>query len=179
MAEQHPLQTLYAGRYLSLLARGTWEFASRPLPKPAVGVLAITADDRIVLVEQYRASVDDLVVELPAGLAGDAKGTEDESLLAAAQRELLEETGYVAGRWTELGIGYSSPGLTNESIALYLAEDLSKVRPGGGDGNESIVIHEIAVNQLIQWLVQRGSKFDFKLIAGLYLAQDRRRRSEQ
>jgi ADP-ribose pyrophosphatase len=176
MAKHEPLHTLYAGRHVSLVARGAWEFASRQSRKPAVGVVAMTADNRVVLVEQYRPPVEHTVIELPAGLAGDVPGAENESLVEAAQRELLEETGYVAGQWTELGRGYSSPGLTDESIALYLAEDLRKTGAGGGDASESIVIHEIALDDVVSWLAKQGAMIDLKLMAGLFAAQDCRRR---
>ena len=111
---------------------------------------------------------------MPAGLAGDVDGNEGESLLLAAQRELLEETGYAASRWTELGVGYSSPGLTDESIVLFLAEGLQRLEAGGGDGTESITIHEPPLANVAQWLVTHGAAVDLKLWAGLCAAQEAR-----
>jgi ADP-ribose pyrophosphatase len=110
------------------------------------------------------------VVELPAGLAGDIAGAEDEALLEAAKRELLEETGYVAAQWAELGSGYTSPGLTDESVALFLAQRLTKQSAGGGDGSEQITIHEIALDDVIGWLLENDLRLDLKLLAGLYAA---------
>ncbi|HZN35939.1 MAG TPA: NUDIX hydrolase, partial [Pirellulaceae bacterium] len=132
MSEQDHPRPLWAGRHVSVLARGKWEFVTRNTRRPAVGIVAITGERRIVLVEQFRPPVNARVIELPAGLAGDQAGAEQEPLLAAAQRELLEETGYRAARWTELAGGYSSPGLTDELVVLFLAEGLTKVAPGGG-----------------------------------------------
>ncbi|MBA4105232.1 MAG: hypothetical protein C0485_05705 [Pirellula sp.] len=167
--------TLLAGRHVTLYSRNGWEFVSRNTHRPAVGIVAITDDERIVLVEQYRPPVGRRVVELPAGLAGDIAGHEGETLLLAAQRELLEETGYAASRWTELGVGYSSPGLTDESIVLFLAEGLQRVEAGGGDGTESITIHEPSLANVAEWLATHGVAVDLKLWAGLFAAQEVRR----
>jgi ADP-ribose pyrophosphatase len=175
MCAQGNINTLYAGKHLSLRARDGWEFAARNTRRPAVGIVAITADDRVVLVEQHRPPVGQNVIELPAGLAGDLAAAADESLLEAAKRELLEETGYVASQWTELGQGYSSPGLTDESIVLYLAENLEKVGAGGGDASESIVLHEVPLSEVASWLTARHTAIDMKLMAGLYAAQEHRR----
>jgi ADP-ribose pyrophosphatase len=171
MPDPNELTTVYAGRHLSMVARGDWEFATRNTKRPSVGIVAITNAGKVVLVEQYRPPVSQRVVELPAGLAGDVSGAEDEALPEAAKRELLEETGYVAARWTELGSGYTSPGLTDESIVLFLARGLTKQSSGGGDGSEQITIHEIALDEVVGWLQQNKLSLDLKLLAGLYAAQ--------
>jgi ADP-ribose pyrophosphatase len=172
--EREPIKTLWAGRHLSVLARGNWEYASRNTRRPAVGIIAVTDDEKVLLVEQRRPPVNRNVIELPAGLAGDITGAEQELLLEAAQRELLEETGYTASRWSELTSGYSSPGLTDESIVLFLAEGLTKTAAGGGDESEAITIHEIPMNRVIPWLKENGHSTDLKLLAGLYAAQSHR-----
>jgi ADP-ribose pyrophosphatase len=170
-----PLQTLHAGKHISLVARGKWEFATRNTQRPAVGIVALTDDERVVLVEQFRPTVAQSLIELPAGLAGDVAGAEGESLLIAAQRELLEETGYVAAKWTELASGYSSPGITDELIVLFLAEELTKQAAGGGDEQENITVHEVPLRELSPWLASRGAMADLKLLAGLYAAGEVRR----
>jgi ADP-ribose pyrophosphatase len=167
---------LYGGRHLSLVARGKWEFAQRNTNRPAVGIVAISDDEKVLLVEQRRPAVNCTLVELPAGLAGDMKGAENEPLVEAAKRELLEETGYVADRWTELVRGYSSPGLTDELIVLFLAEGLSKVAPGGGDTSESIIVHEVPLANVLTWLREHDYAADLKLLAGLYAAEVERGR---
>jgi ADP-ribose pyrophosphatase len=178
MSPQSSPQVLSAGRHLTLFARNGWEFVSRNTGRPAVGIVAITDDDRVVLVEQFRPPIGRTVIELPAGLSGDVAGEEEESLLAAAQRELLEETGYAAARWTELGAGYSSPGLTDELIFFFLAEGLERQGAGGGDGTESIQLYEVSLDEVADWLATRDFAADIKLWAGLFAAQEKRKRRE-
>jgi ADP-ribose pyrophosphatase len=162
---------VWRGKHISIAQRGHWEYATRNTGKPAVGIVALTDEEKIVLVEQFRPPVNCSVVELPAGLAGDIAGAETESLLTAAQRELLEETGYQAARWTELTNGFSSPGITDESITLFLAEGLTKVSAGGGDESEKIIVHEISLKSVFAWLRERGQSCDMKLLAGIYAAE--------
>jgi len=171
MANLNEPTTVWTGQHLSMLSRSGWEYVSRNTQKPAVGIVAVTDDRRIVLVEQYRPPIQRNIIELPAGLVGDIAGAEHEVFVEAAKRELLEETGYVATRWTELGSGYSSPGLTDESIVLFLAEDLLKRGPGGGDESEAITIHEVPLNGVDKWLAEQHGSVDLKLLAGLFAAQ--------
>lgn len=170
MTDANPT-TVYKGRHLSMLSRGGWEYATRNTARSAVGIVAVTNAGEVVLVEQHRPPVNQNVIELPAGLSGDIAGKEDESLLEAAQRELLEETGYVADRWSELMTGYSSPGLTDESVTLFLAEGLELKGPGGGDHSEDITIHEVPLGEVLEWLQDKPAAADLKLLAGLFAAQ--------
>lgn len=164
-------QPAWQGNHLHINRLGSWEYVSRNTRRPAVGIVAVHDDSRVILVEQYRPPIAKKLIELPAGLAGDGVGEEDEALLIAAQRELLEETGYHADRWRQLVSGYSSPGLTDESIVLFLAQDLTKVAAGGGVAGESIEVHEIEIQRVLPWLDQRGQSADLKLLAGLFAAQ--------
>jgi ADP-ribose diphosphatase len=171
MPEPQEPKSLFTGRHLLMLAQGRWEYVTRTIKRPAVAIVAVTDDDRVILVEQFRPPVGECVIELPAGLTGDVAGSEDESLVDSAKRELLEETGYEASQWSELARGYSSPGLTDELIVLFLAKGLTKTGLGGGDASESITVHEVPLDGVIAWLADKRSKVDFKLLAGLYAAQ--------
>jgi 8-oxo-dGTP pyrophosphatase MutT (NUDIX family) len=94
----------------------------------AVCIAAVDDEDRIVMVRQYRHPVGGYLWELPAGLR-DADG---EAPLATAQRELAEEAGLAAERWSLLANSFSTPGFCSEQILIYLAEGLSPVdRPEG------------------------------------------------
>jgi len=171
MAENDKSRTVYEGRHLKMVERGRWEYATRNTQRPAVGIVALTDEGKVVVVEQFRPPVAQSVIELPAGLVGDVVGAEDEALVEAAKRELLEETGHTAKEWTELGSGFSSPGLTDESIVLFLARGLEKTGPGGGDASEDIKVHEIPVGEVLDWLNENKLQADLKLLAALYATQ--------
>ncbi|NOX58921.1 MAG: NUDIX hydrolase [Planctomycetes bacterium] len=137
-----------------------------------VAIVAITPENKVVLVEQNRPPAGGRVIELPAGLAGDE--IESESLVVAAQRELVEETGYIAKSWSELICGLSSSGLTDEAVTFFHAKNLCRVGSGGGVANESIRIHEVHVGHVATWIneqIRIGMMIDLKLLAGLFAAQ--------
>lgn len=166
------IETMIEGRFIRLLRRGAWEFASRQKLAGIVAIMAATPDDKVLLVEQFRPPLNASVIELPAGLAGDAAGSEDEALLIAAQRELLEETGYEAEWWEESITGASSPGLTDECSTIFLAGGLRRVHAGGGVEGENITIHEIPFAEVDAWLAARlasGTQVANQVYAGLYL----------
>jgi ADP-ribose pyrophosphatase len=87
----------------------------------AVVVAGRLDDGSLLLIENYRPSVDRMLLELPAGTR--SKGEEP---LATAKREFLEETGYEAGSWELLTEFYVSPGVMDEKMHLFLASDLKR-----------------------------------------------------
>ncbi|NVI86059.1 NUDIX hydrolase [Actinomadura sp. BRA 177] len=89
----------------------------------AVGVLALDDRDRVLLLRQYRHPVGRLLWEPPAGL----RDVDGEPLHRLAERELLEEAGYRAGRWDTLVDVYTSPGMADERVRIFLARDLTEV----------------------------------------------------
>ncbi len=143
---------LYEGRHLRFVRRGHWEFAQRKGVSGIVGILPITDDGKVVLVEQFRLPVNARVVEIPAGLAGDVAGSETEALADAARRELEEETGYRAATMTLLTSGAASAGISDEIITIFRAEGLAKVGAGGGDEHEDIEVHEVPLKDIRAWL---------------------------
>ena len=165
-----PLE-LYKARFLRLLRQDGWEYVERSNTIPAVGILAVTDERKILLVEQFRIPINSTCIELPAGLIGDLTGSENESLAAAAIRELEEETGYTAAAIELLTRGPSSAGLTSEQIILVRATGLRRIGPAGGDGTENITLHEIPLAEVHAWLANRlanGTPIDPKVYAGLY-----------
>jgi ADP-ribose pyrophosphatase len=138
-----------------------------------VAIVAITDERRLILVEQFRIPLMKSVLELPAGLVGDVPGDEQEQLVDAARRELLEETGYEARQMKWLTSGPSSAGLTSEVVDFFLATGLVRINEGGGDHHEDIMVHEVPVDTARTWLAERsngGVLVDPKVHAGLYLA---------
>jgi ADP-ribose pyrophosphatase len=169
-----PVETLYEGRWLSLRKRGRWEYAERNNPGGAVIILAVTPDDTVLFVEQYRVSILQNTIEMPAGLVGDMADQVDESALLAAQRELEEETGYRCQRVEFVHRGPSSSGMSTEMITFVRAWDLEKVGPGGGDESENILVHEVPRREAGAWLFARaaeGYSIDPKLFAGLWFIE--------
>lgn len=168
------LETLHQGRWLRLRRRGRWEFAERNNPGGAVIILAVTPEDKVLFVEQYRVAIQQFTIEMPAGLVGDLADQAHESALIAAQRELEEETGYRCSRVSFVHEGPSSSGMSNEMIAFVRAHGLVKVGHGGGDVTENIVVHEVPRDEAGAWLVARakdGYSIDPKLFAGLWLIE--------
>ena len=95
----------------------------------AVGVIAMDEDERVLFVQQYRHAVGHLCWEPPAGLLDES----GEDPLEAARRELLEEAHVRADRWDVLVDAFTSPGMTEESVRIYLARD---VRPAEGERHQ-------------------------------------------
>lgn len=169
-----PVETLHEGRWLSLRRRGRWEYAERNNPGGAVIIVAVTPENKLLFVEQYRVAIQQSTIEMPAGLVGDLAGQSAESVLVAARRELEEETGYRCQRLEFIHRGPSSSGMSTEMIAFVRARELQKVGPGGGDHSESIVVHEVAMREAGEWLFARareGYSIDPKLFAGLWFIE--------
>ena len=165
------LKVISSGKHVRFVSRDGWEYVERHKVTGIVGIVAVTPQKKIILVEQYRAPLGRNCIELPAGLAGDIPGEEKEALATAAQRELVEETGYEAAEMLPLGDGAVSAGITNEVISLFEARGLKKTNQGGGDGTENITVHEIPLAEVRSWLERRrkeGAIPDWKVYAALY-----------
>ncbi|MFU2206474.1 NUDIX domain-containing protein [Streptococcus pluranimalium] len=129
----------------------------------AVATLAVTPEDKIILVKQYRKAIEGISYEIPAGKleVGEA-GSEKE----AAARELEEETGY-AGELTFLYEFYTAIGFCNEKIKLYLADQLTKVpNPLPQDDDEVLEILELSYDDCMA-MVASGQIQDAKTIIAL------------
>lgn len=109
----------------------------------AIAVLPIDNEGNTYLVGQYRYTIDSYSWELPEG------GSQDESALDAAKRELKEETGILASQWTKLGENYLSNSVTDEKAIMYLAEGLEFTESAPED-TEKLQIKKIPVQEAIQ-----------------------------
>jgi ADP-ribose pyrophosphatase len=137
----------------------------------AVTVVPVHDDGTVTLVRQYRAAVDTLVLETPAGtLDKEGEGPED-----AARRELAEETGLEASNWELLLGTWNTPGISDQHTLIYLATGLSSI-PSRPDGVEEgyMTVESIHLDD-VDALVADGSLKDETTVLGLHLARQRLR----
>ena len=163
-------KTMWEGKYLRMVTRGRWEYVERTHAGSAVIVIAVTPEDKLLFVEQFRIPMAAPTIEMPAGLVGDTD--ENDTLEDAARRELLEETGWLADEVKVLMVGPTSSGMSNEVVAFVRARGLTRVHAGGGDETENITVHEVPVADAPKWLAAKmaeGYGMDAKLWAGLWL----------
>ena len=141
---------------------GTFEIVRHP---GGAAVVAMDDQHRICLLRQYRVVAQDWLWELPAG-----KLEPPEAPLRTAQRELEEEAGIIAASWQLLAPVFSSPGVFDEVIYLYLARDLQRV-PTAHEVHELIEVHWIGLDELRRWIAE-GKIRDGKTLSGLCLAMN-------
>ena len=137
-------ETVYTGRVLALRADEVRMPGGRTAIREvvehygAVAVAAVDADDRLLMIHQYRHPLGRRIWELPAGLL-DLAG---EDPVEGAARELLEETGVVAGAWRVLIDVAVSPGFCDEAVRVYLARDLTLgIRPDAENEEADLSVH--------------------------------------
>lgn len=121
--------------------------------------------EQIILIRQYRYPIDKEIIELPAGRIETG-----EDPMVCAKRELIEETGYKAGKWEQIGKFYSAPGFCNERLYLYRATDVTFVGKDLDIDEET----EVLILPLEEaWrLCLTGEIEDAKTIAGLALLRN-------
>jgi ADP-ribose pyrophosphatase len=159
-----PPEVMWAGKYVRVLKRERWEFASRTNNINAVVILA-EHDGKVILVDQPRVPPDCRCIELPAGLVGDEDP--DATIESTAVKELEEETGFTAERVERLGEFYASPGMLSESFTLVRAHGVRKIGEGGGDENEDIKVHLVDRADIPNFIEQKraeGFGVDVKLL---------------
>jgi ADP-ribose pyrophosphatase len=122
----------WEGKRFAVLVEDGFEIADTP---DAVAIVALDADERVVLVRQHRQAVGTDLLELPAGLVD-----EGEEPLAAAQRELREETGLHGGSWRELAAIWTSPGFVNELVTVFVAHGLDEGEPEPDEAEDLEVV---------------------------------------
>ena len=127
-----------------------------------VAIIAVDDKDNILLVSQFRKSVEKELLEIPAGGIDPGETPED-----CVRRELREETGFLPRKVERLGGFYSSPGYCTEYLHLYLATDLVS-SPLQAEDSESIRLVRMPLAQ-IPGLIASGSICDAKSIAGLLI----------
>lgn len=128
----------------------------------AVLILPVLPDGRLLVERQYRHPLRQVFIEFPAG-----KLDPGETPLATGQRELREETGYTARRWTRLGVIHPVLSYSTEAIELYLAEDLEHVG-AALDEHEFLELRTMSVDEMLV-AVERGEITDAKTVTALLL----------
>ncbi|MFW6381065.1 MAG: NUDIX hydrolase [Bacillota bacterium] len=159
-------ETIYQGNILTLrkdrVKLPDGNFSQREIVEHSGGVaiLAVTPENRVVMVEQYRKPAETTLLEVPAG-----KLEPDESPENSALRELREETGYRAGDLKKLVSFYTSPGYSDEVLHLYQATDLQQVgrRP---DPGEFLRVKELKAEQISAFM-KNGRIGDSKTVIAL------------
>ena len=167
--------TLWSGRFFSveelrMRSPSGREFAREVVRHPgAVGMVALEGD-QAVLIEEFRAPVGRVLLQIPAG-----KLNRGEEPLACARREMVEEIGMAAARWTHLSTFTTTPGFSDEMFHLFLAEDLSVV-DADPQGEEEEAMGRVRVPlDDVPAMIADGRIADAKTIIGLLLARERRR----
>ncbi|MFH1981277.1 MAG: NUDIX hydrolase [Pseudomonadota bacterium] len=136
----------------------------------AAAIVALSEIGQVLLLRQYRHSVETVLWEIPAGTrdAGEAP-------LSCARRELEEETGFAASRWEPMGELLPVPGYADERIHLFLASGLTASRQCL-DRDEQITVHALDFEEALH-LIDTGEIYDGKTVAALLKADRLRRRS--
>ncbi|MBP9853644.1 MAG: NUDIX hydrolase [Candidatus Omnitrophica bacterium] len=166
---------LVEGRFLRFVKTADWEYVERINCSDIVIIVAMTEDEKVILVEQYRPPVKKFVIEFPAGLINDQPSRKHESIMAGAKRELLEETGYRAKKMVKITDGPTSGGSSADIVTIFRAYGLEKVGQGGGDETEAIKIHEVPIRNIDRWLQNQGKKgrlIEPKIYTGLYFLKN-------
>ena len=129
----------------------------------AAAIVPMLNETQLLLIHQYRHPLRKFIWEIPAGTLDP-----NESAIACAQRELIEETGYSAKKWQKLGEITPVPGYSNERICIFLATEME---PAGQnlDEDEMLNVQEVKFDEALS-MIQKGKIQDGKTISGLFLA---------
>jgi len=132
----------------------------------AVAILAVTDDNKILMVEQFRKALEKTIVEIPAG-----KLEKGEDPAECARRELEEETGYECKSLERIASFYTSPGFADEIVYVFLASGLSKKENAAGlDEDEFVNLEEITLEEALQY-VEQQKIYDAKTIYAIQYLQ--------
>lgn len=130
----------------------------------ASAVVPVDGDGNVYLVRQFRAPLECVTLEIPAGKL-DRK---DEDRLEAAKRELREETGFTAGKWIHLTELATTPGFCSEIISIYLAQELTAGETDFDD-DEFLNVVKMPLSELVG-MAMSGQLPDSKTLCGALMA---------
>jgi ADP-ribose pyrophosphatase len=127
-----------------------------------VNVIAIDAENRAVLIEQFRHGTEEIILEIPGGIID-----EGEAPLAAARRELLEETGYASDEYIYLGKSRPNPAIQNNWMYHFAALNCRKIQETAFDEHESVVAKLVSLDEIPQ-LIESERITHSLVLAGFY-----------
>lgn len=160
-------ETIFDGKVIKVevanveLANGKTATREIVRHKGAVGILAVSEEDKIILVKQYRKALEQTIIEIPAGKLEIEENPED-----CAIRELKEETGYTASNIDFIHKFYTSPGFANELIYLFEARNIIK-GDASPDEDEFVEILELSIDE-VNNLIANGQIVDAKTLVAIY-----------
>ena len=164
-------ETIYEGRVINLKVNDVMlengKTAKREIVEHPGGVCVISIDENeeVLMVRQYRAPFETVVLEAPAG-----KLNYGEDHFECGKREFLEETGYEARDMTYMGEYYPSVGFLNEKIHIYIAENLSK-KSQHLDEDEFLNVEKIPLSDLVE-MVRKNEIKDAKTVIAIFLLKN-------
>ena len=139
---QHPLLSLQDRQLVP--EQGEGQRRAIVLQTPDwVNVIPLTDEGRVLLIRQWRYGIEGVTLEIPGGVVEPG---EDPAVTAV--RELLEETGYQAGRVRQIGMVHPNPAIHNNRTYTFVAEDLTRIGPPEGDGEEEIELTSAALDEI-------------------------------
>ncbi len=165
-------ETVFKGKIvdvqIDMVALPNGELAQRDIVRHpgGVGIVAITDDDKIILVKQFRKPFEKAMYEIPAG-----KLDKDEDVKICGMRELKEETGATAASFEYLGYMYPSPGFTDEVTHMYLARGLS-FGEDCLDEDEFLDVEYFTIDEVLN-MIMNNEINDAKTVIGFFKAMER------
>jgi|TARA_B100001971_G_C18231784_1_gene564421 ADP-ribose pyrophosphatase len=160
------IDTIYDGQILSLQKRTiklqSGKKTHREIVKhpSSVAIIPLIDKETVILIEQYRSALENVILEIPAGTLKHNEKPED-----CARRELLEETGYQARNLKKIFVCYTTPGYSDEEMHFYLATDLT-YKGKRLEEDENIKTRRIKLDKVIR-MISSGTINDMKTICGI------------
>ncbi|HEY0050663.1 MAG TPA: NUDIX hydrolase [Pyrinomonadaceae bacterium] len=127
-----------------------------------VNIVALDAENRVVLIEQFRHGTEEIVLEIPGGMIDEGEAPD-----AAARRELLEETGFASDEFVFLGRSRPNPAIQNNWIYHFAALNCRKIQETAFDEHESVVTKMVSLDEIPQ-LIESEQITHSLVLAGFY-----------
>ena len=127
-----------------------------------INVIPITKDGKVILIKQFRHGTDTVTLEIPGGMVDDT----DRSEKIAAERELLEETGYIGEEMIKLGVCSPNPAIFNNELHIFFARNVKKVSEQKQDGSEDIEVIQVGLDQIPELI--RSEKINHALVIAAF-----------